>query len=99
MNRNTFGKTKAANDLVTILRKEGVDEGVIRTIGKKISNYNRGLNSIIRIGDGKIKNQLLNIWKEQSLNELAGLQVSDNVYNHLKNIEIAYLRRKRDSVA
>ena len=85
MNKNTFGKTKAANDLITILQEEDVEDRVIKTIGRKISNYNRGLNSIIKIGDDKIKQQLLKIWKETNLMELERLQISDNVYNHLKN--------------
>ena len=94
MNPNTFGKTMAANDLVKILVEEDVTAKTIRTIGRKLTNYNRGLNAIIKINDHKIKNQLLKIWREISLDEIEMIGVSENVYTHIRNVELAYLRRK-----
>lgn len=94
MNQNTFGKTKAANDLVKILEEEGVTEKTIRIVGRKLTNYNRGLNAIIKITDHKMKTRLLKIWREKNLDEIEMINISENVADHMKNVELAYLRRK-----
>jgi hypothetical protein len=61
MDQNTFGQTKAARDLILHLEKEQVGKKTIKKISKKIANYNRGINVIIKIKDSKIKERLLNI--------------------------------------
>jgi len=94
MNQNTFGKTKAANDLVRILENEDVEKKTIKKISKKLTNYNRGLNAIVQINDEKIKAQLLEIWKDVNLEDVSNINVSKDIIDHLKNIELAYLNRK-----
>jgi len=94
MNQNTFGKTKAANDLVKILEEESATKKTIRIIGKKLTNYNRGLNAIIKISDHKVREQLLIIWRKRNLDEIEMINVSKNVYNHIRNVELAYLKKK-----
>jgi len=94
MNQNTFGSTKAANDLVLHLETENVGKKTIRKISQKITDYNRGLNVIIGIEDDKIKASLLKLWTETSLSAMRDIDVSENIISHLKNVQLAYLKRK-----
>ena len=94
MNQNTFGSTKAANDLVLHLETEKIGKKTIAKISQKITDYNRGLNVISRIEDGKIKASLLKLWAEMNLNAVDNMNVSENIISHLKNVQLAYLKRK-----
>jgi spore coat polysaccharide biosynthesis protein SpsF (cytidylyltransferase family) len=94
MNQNTFGKTKAANDLVLHLETENVWKKTISKISLKITDYNRGLNVIIGIEDNKIRASLLKMWTETSLEAMNNIDVSNNIISHLKNVQLAYLKRK-----
>lgn len=93
MNQNTFGKTQAANDLVRILEDKATEK-TIKTIGKKLTEFNRGLNAILTIKDEKIKTKLLKIWKETNLDITNDLNISKNIISHLRNVELAYFKRK-----
>lgn len=95
MNQNTFGQTKAARDLILHLKREQVGKKTIRKISKKIADYNRGLNAIIEVKDSKIKERLLYMWKEKNLDDIDNIEdVSINIINHLKNVQLAYFNRK-----
>jgi len=91
LDSHTFGKTKAAEVLVEILKQE---PNATRRVGELFHSYSTGLREIwTNISRERCKFEVLSVWHNFHLNKIRNIKASDKCKSYLSNIVQTLYRR------
>ena len=97
IDKNTFGKSKAAEVLTKLLNEVG-DEKLSRRVCRLFTMYSQGARAIVNaVEDPHLRHSLASLWCEREKQKVLRATMPEDIRSYLLNIEVAVLRDIRKS--